>query len=165
MIFINGNSCQIPFNNLQAQLSNMLKTILSILILSLSFSNQSFSQSKDVRAIIEVMREEERTWNAGDVEGYVNLYAPLDSTRMILGKGVAAGKGNILAFYKKYWPKEKMGTLVLAHDSIEKLSNKFYYVSGYFQVTQADGKKVGGRFSGLMRKVKGKWMLYTDHAG
>jgi hypothetical protein len=84
---------------------------------------------------------------------------------MILTKGAAYGKANILAFYKKYWPKEKMGKLSLEADSIEKLSDQYYYVSGYFNVLMEDGKKVGGRFSGLMKKIKGKWYLYTDHAG
>src|SRR5688500_5454796 len=99
-------------NNLEQTLV-MLRKIFSLFILSFLLTQNLFSQSKDQQAILAVMREEEETWNRGDIEGYVNLYAPHDSTRMILGKGVAAGKENILAFYKKYWPKEKMGTLKL----------------------------------------------------
>lgn len=139
----------------------MLKTIAILLI----FSNSIFAQSKDQQAILDVMREEEETWNRGDIEGYVDLYAPLDSTRMILSKGVAAGKANILAFYKKYWPKEKMGTLKLESESIEILSKEFAYVTGYFHVSYPDGKTVNGRYSGLMIKIKGRWYLYTDHSG
>ena len=124
-----------------------------------------FSQSKDVKDIMEVMRLEEEYWNKGDIEGYVNLYAPEDSTRMILSKGAAYGKENILAFYKKYWPKEKMGQLKLTGDSFEKISDEYYYVTGYFQVSYPDGKVINGRYSGLMKKIKGKWYLYTDHSG
>ena len=50
------------------------------------------------------MHEEEETWSKGDNEGYVNLYAPEDSTRMILSKGGTYGKENILAFYKNTGP-------------------------------------------------------------
>lgn len=126
----------------------------------------SFSQNnKDEAAILKVFQEEERTWNAHDLEGYVALYAPLDSTRMILSKGVAAGKENILAFYKKYWPPEKMGNLKLSHESLERISKKYYYVTGYFQVSYPDGKMTRGRYSGLMKKWKGKWYIYTDHSG
>lgn len=123
------------------------------------------AQSKDVKAIIALMRTEEEVWNRGDIEAYVNLYAPADSTRMIYSNGVVHGKDSILAFYKKYWPKEKMGKLTLQHDSIEKLSNKFFYVSGYFTVDYPSGKPAKGRFSGLIKKIKGKWYLYTDHSG
>jgi len=126
-----------------------------------------FSQSKDVKDIIALMRTEEDTWNKGDIEGYVNLYAPGDSTRMIYngGTGVTRGKDSILAFYKKYWPKERMGQLTLQHDSIEKISDEYYYVSGFFTVSYPSRNPVKGRFSGLVKKIKGKWYLYTDHSG
>lgn len=124
-----------------------------------------FSQSKDEKKILEVMRLEEKYWSSGDIDSYVNLYAPSDSTRMILTKGAAYGKDSILAFYKRYWPKERMGTLELDGERMERLSKKYYYVTGYFHVNYPDGKSVNGRFSGLMKKVKGRWYLYTDHAG
>lgn len=129
------------------------------------FSKQSFAQSKDEKKILAVLRLEEELWSKGDIEGYVNLYAPGDSTRMILSKGAAYGKENILAFYKKYWPKEKMGKLVLDGESLERISGRFYYVTGYFHVSYPDGKKIEGRYSSLMKKIKGRWYLYTDHSG
>ncbi|HUR65122.1 MAG TPA: nuclear transport factor 2 family protein [Chitinophagaceae bacterium] len=123
-----------------------------------------YAQSKDEKKILAVMRLEEEYWSRGDVDAYVSLYAPLDSTRMILSKGAAYGKDNILAFYKKYWPKEKMGTLVLDGEQMERLSKKFYYVTGYFHVKYPDGRIIDGRYSSLMIKIKGKWYLYTDHS-
>ena len=129
------------------------------------FTAPVFSQSSDEKKILEVMRQEEKTWNAGDIEGYVSLYAPDDSTRMILSRGAAYGRDSILAFYKRYWPKERMGKLVLDGERLERLSKKYYYVTGYFHVSYPDGRKIDGRFSGLMKKIKGKWYLYTDHAG
>jgi hypothetical protein len=139
--------------------------LLFLLTAPFGLRTECFSQKKDIKKMLAVMREEERTWSSGDIEGYVNLYAPHDSTRMILSKGAAYGKENILAFYKKYWPKEKMGTLVLDGERFERLSRKFYYVTGYFHVSYPDGKKVDGRYSSLMKKIKGKWYIYTDHSG
>lgn len=139
-------------------------TMLLFLFVSATAGN-SYSQSKDEKKILAVLRLEEEYWSKGDIDGYVSLYAPLDSTRMILSKGAAYGKDNILAFYKKYWPKEKMGTLVLDGENMERLSRKFYYVTGYFHVKYPDGKSIDGRYSSLMIKIKGKWYLYTDHSG
>lgn len=123
------------------------------------------AQSNDEKAILDVMRQEERAWNAGNIEAYVDLYADHDSTRMIYSTGAVYGKDSILAFYKKYWPKERMGQLTLDGERLERLSNEYYYVSGFFHVRYPDGKSINGRFSGLMKKIKGKWYLYTDHSG
>lgn len=143
----------------------ILNRLIPALILLSCFSEVLFSQSKDIRNMLKVMELEEKYWSAGDIEGYVSLYAPDDSTRMILSKGAAYGRENILAFYKKYWPKEKMGKLELDGESFEKISRKYYFVTGYFHVTYPDGKKIEGRYSSLMKKVKGKWYIYTDHSG
>lgn len=123
-----------------------------------------FSQPKDVKKILAVLRSEEKYWSNGDIDGYVSLYAPSDSARMILTKGAAYGKDSILAFYKRYWPKEKMGKLVLDGEQLERISRKYYYVTGYFHVLYPDGRSVNGRYSGLMKKIKGRWYLYTDHS-
>ena len=142
----------------------MSKSLITILALLLVFFS-SMAQSKDEKAILELMREEERAWNSGNIEAYVDLYAPHDSTRMIYSSGAVYGKDSILAFYKKYWPKEKMGQLTLDGERLERLSDEYYYVSGFFHVRYPDGKSVNGRFSGLMKKIKGRWYLYTDHSG
>lgn len=148
---------------MKKKFSNLLHTIAILFFFLISII--SFSQSKDEKKIQAVLRLEEKYWSSGDIDGYVSLYAPLDSTRMILSKGAAYGKDNILAFYKKYWPKEKMGKLVLDGEAMERLSRRFYYVTGYFHVIYPDGKKIEGRYSSLMIKIKGKWYLYTDHSG
>lgn len=148
---------------MKKKFSNLLHTITILFFFLISII--SFSQSKDEKKILAVLRLEEKYWSSGDIDGYVSLYAPLDSTRMILSKGAAYGKDNILAFYKKYWPKEKMGKLVLDGEAMERLSRRFYYVTGYFHVIYPDGKKIEGRYSSLMIKIKGKWYLYTDHSG
>jgi hypothetical protein len=146
-------------------LKQQTRKLIFLMIVFTFFYEAGLAQSKDIKKMLAVMREEERTWSSGDIEGYVNLYASHDSTRMILSKGAVYGKENILVFYKKYWPREKMGTLKLDGEQFEKLSRKLYYVTGYFHVSYPDGKKVEGRYSGLMKKIKGRWYIYTDHSG
>ena len=141
-----------------------LKACLLLLLGCFIFLHSATAQSKAIKKMKAVMRLEETYWSNGDIDGYVSLYAPSDSARMILGKGAAYGRANILAFYKKYWPKEKMGKLVLDGEQFEKISNKFYFVTGYFHVLYPDGKKIEGRYSSLMKKIKGKWYIYTDHS-
>jgi ketosteroid isomerase-like protein len=143
--------------------AQLLKFILVVLV---AISSTVMAQSKDEEMIREVIRQELDTWNKGDIEGYVELYAPVDSVRMLYNGGAVYGKANILAFYQKYWPKEKMGQLRFTEVKLERLSSEYYFSSGYFHVKPDDGgKEISGRFSGLMKKIKGKWYLYTDHSG
>ena len=129
------------------------------------YSIQALCQSKDEKAIMEVMQKEIEYWNSGNIEGYVSLYAPVDSVRMIYTQGATYGRDSILAFYKKYWPKERMGQLNFTDVRLERISKDYYFNSGYFHVKLPDGRMINGRFSGLMRKIKGKWYIYIDHSG
>lgn len=152
--------------NLLISTKNHMVNIRPLFIIVVLFAySPVFSQSKSVSGIVALIREEEKAWNKGDIEGYVKLYAPEDSTRMIFSSGAVYGRDSILAFYKRYWPREKMGNLTLTHDSIEKITGSIYFVSGFFLVDYPSGKAVKGRFSGLVKKIKGKWYIYTDHSG
>jgi len=135
----------------------LISSIMSCVSLSCS------GQSKDLQQVQQLMKQEIEFWNSGDIDGYVSLYAPVDSVRMLYNGGAIYGKKDIMAFYKKYWPKEKMGQLSFTDIKLERLSKEYYFTSGYFHVIGPDGKKTNGRFSGLMKKVKGKWYIYTDH--
>lgn len=140
--------------------------LISFLIASLlACTSTAFSQSKDEKEIIASMRDEERVWNSGDIDGYVDFYLPDNTSKVITKKSIITGKKDILAYYKSYFTsKEKMGTLKLDYDAIEKVSKSIYFVSGFFHLTYTNDKPVDGRYSSLMKKVKGKWYLLTDHS-
>lgn len=140
-----------------------LFSFVAFLVL-IGLSSNCPGQSKDWNQVREVMQKEIEFWNNHDLDGLVNLYAPTDSVRMLYNGGAAYGKENIMAFYKKYWPKEKMGTLSFTDVKLERLSDEYYFTSGHFHVSGPDGKNSSGRFSGLFRKIKGKWYIYTDHS-
>jgi hypothetical protein len=72
-----------------------------VIYLPVSLIGSCLFTIKNVKKILEVITLEQQVWNKGDIEGYVNCYAPGDSTPMILSKGAAYGKEGILAFYKK----------------------------------------------------------------
>jgi hypothetical protein len=70
----------------------LLRSIFFIAFL-IGANSIAFSQSKDVKDIIALMRTEEEVWNRGDIDAYVNLYALGDSTRMIYNGGVGVTRG------------------------------------------------------------------------
>lgn len=147
---------------------NFSRSFFLFLLMAFSFAGFAQSGAKDEQAIREVIQKEIEYWNAGNIEGYVSLYAPEDSVRMLWTTGAAYGRDSILAFYKKYWPKERMGQLRFSEVRLERLSPEYYFTQGFFHVTfpnNPERKPVNGRFSGLMKKIKGRWYLYTDHSG
>jgi uncharacterized protein (TIGR02246 family) len=128
-------------------------------------ASASFAQTKAEKEITAFLREEERIWNKGDLVGYVDLYMPDNTCRVIKKKGVVIGKEAILKDYQTYFTsKETMGQLTLEADAIEKITPTTYYVTGFFHLTYPDAEKIDGRYSTLMKKVKGKWYIYTDHS-
>jgi uncharacterized protein (TIGR02246 family) len=143
----------------------MKRITLLFILFSFCCAMDAMAQTSDEDMIREVIKRELETWNRGDIEGYVDLYAPVDSVRMLYNGGAVYGRENILAFYKKYWPKERMGQLSFTDIRLERLSPEYYFTSGHFHVKFDDGKTIKGRFSGLMKKIEGRWYLYTDHSG
>lgn len=133
--------------------------------IALLFSLSSISQTADEKAIYACFDKQIEVWNRGDIEAYVDLYTPGDSARMILKDRVLYGKDSILAFYKKYWPKERMGKLSFSKIEMEQIAPDYFFVTGIFTVVFNDGKSTSGRFSSLTKKVNGKWYIYTDHSG
>ena len=122
------------------------------------------AQSADDKQIEEYFRQSAAAWNSGNIDAYMEFYAPLDSVRIIYSAGVVYGKDSIRAFYKKNWPPEKMGQLKFDQVRYERIAEDYYFVSGQFNVLLPGDRLVRGRFSGLMRKLNGKWYIYTDHS-
>ena len=142
-----------------------MRALLILAFITTSLAAGAQSASKDEQAIRDVMQKETEYWNAGNIEAYVSLYAPDDSVRMLWSTGSCYGRDSILAFYKKYWPKSRMGKLSFTEIKLERLSDQYYFNQGFFHVLMDDGKTVNGRFSGLFKKINGKWYIYTDHSG
>lgn len=140
---------------------------LKFLFLGLFFMT-SFNcncQDKIVQQVLDRLKAQQTCWNNGDLEGYLDFYAPIDSVRMIYSGGVVYGRENINAFFKKYWPKERMGKLTMTDFVVEPLSKKDAFVSAKFNVEAPNGKNSSGQFSGIMQKINGIWYLYVDHSG
>lgn len=142
-----------------------MKNLLFLLLFALGLLQTCIGQTRDEKAILDVFEDSRLAWNQGDIAKYVSFYAPLDSTRMILKNGAVYGKENILEFYKKYWPNEKMGHLDFDGYSLDRLSKDHYYVTGYFHVSYPEKPAIHGRFTVIMKKIKSKWFIYTDYSG
>lgn len=134
------------------------------LILSLCILGGSLhAQSAGAKAVTENMKKQELAWNNFDIEGFMKYYWNSDSLKFIGSKGITYGWKNTLENYKKGYPnQEAMGQLTFTNYSIEPLGKDAVYVIGKWHLKKKD-KDVGGHYTLLWRKIKGEWVIVSDH--
>ena len=141
-----------------------MKKFFSILILAFSISFTATAQSKDETAIRTAMNEQLAAWNAGDLTRFMGTYWQDDSLMFIGKSGVTYGWQETLENYKKGYPDTAaMGQLDFAILQVKRLSAIYFFVVGKWHLARSIGD-VGGHFTLLFRKVKGKWVIIADHS-
>lgn len=142
----------------------MKKIIYLILML---FATASQSQNVSVKthnALIDLLAQQQKLWNQGDIEGYMSYYWNSDSLKFITKHGVTTGWKPTLEMYKKHFPdKEAMGVLTFDDFTVIKLDKKTALVTGRYTVVRKNDT-LTGRFSLVCRKISRKWKIILDHS-
>ena len=142
----------------------MKKFFVSILLL---LSIQVFSQEKmgaDEKAVRKILADQSAAWNRGDIDRFMIGYWENDSLMFIGKNGVTYGWDNTLKNYKKnYADTAAMGKLVFTLLHVDMLSKEYYHVTGKWFLKRSIGD-LGGHFTLLFRKIKGKWVIVSDHS-
>lgn len=122
------------------------------------------AQSKnDISEVKEAMQKQEIAWNKADIEGFMAYYWKSDSLKFIGSKGISYGWQQTLDNYKKNYPnQDAMGVLTFENKTIEQLSATKIFVIGKWVLKRKDGD-VGGHYTLLWKKIKGKWVIVVDH--
>ena len=143
-------------------------------ITTLLFSTNAFAKkprSKKGKAPVanervnlqKLLQAQQKSWNEGKIEAYMQGYWNNDSLTFVGKRGVTRGWKNTLANYKKSYPdKNAMGKLELQILNIKLLSKDVAFVVGKWDLKRNAGD-VGGHFTLLMRKLKGKWLIVAAH--
>ena len=119
---------------------------------------------KQERAIRTMLAAQVTEWNKGNIAGYMNGYWESDSLLFIGSKGPTYGYTATLNRYLKAYPdKDHSGVLTSTITSIQKLSGKYYFVVGRWALARKAGD-VSGAYTLLLHKIKGKWVIMTDHS-
>lgn len=140
-----------------------MKKILLLLAFSFTFI-AAHAQSKDEQAIRKALAIQNEAWNRGDLETFMSTYLSSDSLMFIGKSGVTYGWKNTLDNYKKGYPDTAtMGKLRFDLLEFKRLSPEYYFVVGKWFLTRSIGN-VGGHFTLLFRKIKGKWYIIADHS-
>ena len=135
-----------------------------LLAISIFVSFATVAQSKNEKAIRNILNEQTNAWNRGDIEGFMKGYWQNDSLMFIGKSGVTYGWTNTLNNYKKGYPDTvAMGKLRFNILSVKKLSSNYYSVVGKWHLQRSIGN-LSGHYTLLFRKIKGQWVIISDHS-
>lgn len=122
-----------------------------------------FAQQAPEKAVRAVLAEQERAWNAGDLEAFVRTYS---ADVVFVGSEVARGNAGLLDRYrKKYSTREKMGTLRFSDIEVKLLDRDYASLIGRFHLTRtaAGGGDAKGIFTLLLKRTGSGWSIILDH--
>ena len=124
----------------------------------------SQAQSKDEQQIRNLLHTQVEAWNRGDLEAFMQTYWKSDSLMFIGKNGIKWGWDETLANYKKGYPDTAaMGQLSFDIIQVKRLSVMYYYVVGKWMLKRSIGD-ISGHYDLLLRKIKGKWVIISDHS-
>lgn len=123
------------------------------------------SKQKIESTIVQNMNKQQLAWNLGDLEGFMNGYWESDSLRFMGKDGVTYGWKATLDRYRKSYPtKEKMGNLIFSDLRVEVINARTAYVDGVWTLNYPNDEEAHGHFTLLWKKIKGRWVIVSDHS-
>lgn len=143
-----------------------MKSLFTLIILfSIAYLNQAQIISKtDKEEILNVLEAQRAAWNEGNLEKYMQGYWKSDSLRFIGKNGVRFGWDETLESYKKGYPtKDEMGNLTFNVISLEGIGEDVAFMIGKWSLTRKENN-VFGHFSLIWKKIKGRWLITSDHS-
>jgi uncharacterized protein (TIGR02246 family) len=130
------------------------------LIMLLSVSSCGF-RHRD-KAVREVLMEQQRAWNYGDIERFMQGYLNSPAMIFVSPGGVRMGYEATLNAYKKnYSDMNSMGTMEFDIQNVLNTGPRSAVVMGKWKLTRLRDTPQG-HFMVVFRKRKGKWKIVAD---
>lgn len=143
----------------------MQKSILKLLFfLAINITyGQSILSELDKNGIISVLKQQEKFWNKGDIDGFMQGYVKSDYLVFNGSSGPFYGWDSVKDRYIKTYPsKEKMGTLNFKIHNISLITSSVAQLIGQFFLSYPKSE-VSGYFTLVLIKSKGEWLILSDH--
>lgn len=134
--------------------------LLSLLIISGCASN--FDPKSEENAIRALLMGQQKAWNDGNIEEFMEGYWKSDSL-MFVGSKITQGWDSTIARYRKTYPdRDAMGQLTFTFYNFKFIGNNACLVTGRFHLKRIADEPTG-MFTLLLRKEDDKWMIVYDH--
>jgi ketosteroid isomerase-like protein len=137
---------------------------LFLLLILLPFQVLLGQTSKEQKEIENVLKTQVNLWNKGDVPGFMEYYDNSEDLKFIGKNGITSGwKATLQRYLTTYPDQETMGNLSFDIMEIDVTAGKTAWVLGKWQLIRPQKGDVGGYFTLLMKKIKGRWLIVRDH--
>ncbi len=138
---------------------------LSLACLLFSATHLLAQKTQAWQEIQLLLTAQEKAWNEGNIDLFMEGYWKSDSLKFVSKNGVTRGWKNTYERYLKSYPdRATMGTLKFDIVHHEQMDRKVYFVIGKWHLKRSEDKgDVGGFFSLIFKKIKGKWLIIVDH--
>ncbi|NQU88613.1 MAG: nuclear transport factor 2 family protein [Mariniphaga sp.] len=141
--------------------------ILSLLLITFIFLNVNAKNKlspKIEKEIQLVFEKQEKAWNSGNLEKFMEGYWKSDKLVFVGSRGPTYGWQATLNSYKKGYPDKKtMGILKFETLKIKKIDKKTIFLIGKFELTR-NADDLSGHFTLIWQKINGKWLIIADHS-
>ncbi len=140
----------------------MKKLIVLCLIMTSFFCQAQQTESEEKKAIIAIMKAQEKAWSNHDLEGFMKGYWKSDELKFYGSNGLTKGWQQTLDNYKKGYPsKAHTGTLKFKVNDISKAGEGVYWIMGEYHLTRKVGN-ADGVFMIIFKKIDGEWKIVAD---
>jgi uncharacterized protein (TIGR02246 family) len=129
-------------------------------------ASQPSAQQESVRAeIARMMDSAAAAWNRGDLDRFMQDYAPDTTTTFIGSKGILRGRKAIRkAYAPRFAPGGVRDSLSFENLEVDMLAKDVVNVIAYYRLMRKDSTTGRGPTSLVMRKIKGRWLIIHDHS-
>jgi ketosteroid isomerase-like protein len=116
--------------------------------------------TEQIRLILQTQAD---AWNRGDLDAFMQTYAPVSDLRFASGGSVTYGWKPTLERYKQRYPdRAAMGILAFSDLAVTELSPEAALVFGRWRLTRA-ADAPHGLFTLLVRRTPAGWRIFADH--
>ncbi|MBC99859.1 MAG: DUF4440 domain-containing protein [Crocinitomicaceae bacterium] len=136
----------------------------TFILLSIIFLN-SCNSINNCDEIHELMKEQEKSWNMGNIDNFMEKYWDNDSLIFIGKSGINYGWKKTISNYKKsYRNKNEMGELKFKNIICNPLNDSTHIITGKWSLTRNDSiGNINGYYTLLWIKKLNGWKIIYDH--
>ncbi len=137
----------------------------AVLLVAIIGTSRAEGPDDAVSAIRAVLDKQEKDWNKGDLDAFLEGYWHSPNVVFLSGGDRHDGFDAMRDRYRKRYKAEgkAMGQVAFSGVEIQILGPDSAFVRGRWGLTLPDGKKPGGLFTLIVRKLPEGWKIVHDH--